>query len=798
MLEPIHAFLNTHDLPTFDPVLDGETHRPEGISHISYEGEKLDLNGEEAIRLRVHDFKQGQSFFYNTPHFANPDYLPTLEKLSKAQRAKQTELLKASHLKAKQEVAAYWETCQPIVKLPLYCERKLITPGPEARHDPECSDTLVLPMYDSKGEMWSVQKIYASGDKSFWPGSRTKGLFLRLAPLSGVSSDAARKSGVTYLAEGYATACTIRQASGAEVIAVFTASNLSLVARELAGTLTSPIIAADNDAHSALSLGYNPGLAAGMAASRALSCPLTYPTFVGCTPSTSTSSTPLEAGANPNKDLSDFNDLARISNLQTVKEQLMTDRRSDPDFIPSKDSGFYLIEKLKSGGLKHVPQYDDLLKYFDQRHSHKTTEHAAVYVYGQESKTYRPMTPNEIETFASEHFNPKPSNQLTVEFRKRVEHSSLVGATFFNDSGTGLLNFPNGVLDVAEGTLHPHDPSRWGFTTCLDFDYDAEATCPRFDQFMRDVTSGDGDRETLLLEFMGYALSNDECWAEKILLLVGEGANGKSTFIRILASLVGPKAMVALNVRDFKNPFRKAELEGKFFNVCEEMPKRLENEVFEEIKNLASGGWINIERKFERPYSIQNKAKFVFACNQIPPSGDNTYGLLRKLIIVPFNATFTEKNGNLDRNLMATLKAERAGIFNRARDAYRALKARGHFVITGEAMEALETYKEELDPVADFLAEVLEKDSSRFNGQAEHVPWVAEHSGTHAVLIPKLFQYYREQAKIRGLFEYNIIEFGRRVARAAVADGLPIKKIKINGVSTRAILGASCKHSAEY
>jgi len=784
MLENVRSFLAEKGLPIFDPELDGERHRVPEHSHLSYLAERFYIGSTEAISLFVYDFKTGTPHNFKSHSITDPDLLSELDKLSEAQSKKAKKLMQEAQAQAALECQAYWETCLPPSpkQTPIYCERKGIKPLGSVRVDPECLDVLVVPLYDDKGTLWSIQKIYPDGSKAFWPGSRVRGVFFSIGDIY---------SGDVFLTEGYATAVTIHQASGAAVIVTLSASNLSEVARLLAGKLTSPRVAADNDEATALEIGYNPGLSAGLEASKALSCPLSYPT-----PALGTAEASPKTRAS--KDFSDFNDLARISNLQTAKEQLMTDRRNDPDFIPSKDNGFYIIERLRGGGTRYLPQHEDLLKFFRQTHTHKITKDGRLFIYNNTENFYERTDSVDLETFAYDHFNPKPTTKTVADFKKYAQIECPVPSDFFSQGTDGRLNFLNGVLDLAEGVLHPHDPEKWGFTANLGYHYDPDATCPRFDQFMKDVTSGDKDREALLLEFMGYALSNDECWAHKAMILVGEGANGKSTLLQILKMLAGKGSWTELDPDSIKNQFALASLEHALFAISEEMPKRVDSKFFDVLKRLSSGGDLLVERKFENPYIVKNKAKFLLACNQLPHNADNSDGFFRRLIVVPFEATFSVEAGNLDRHLMERLLGERAGIFNRLRRSYLDLKKRGHFQLPEAVREAIAEYKEGLDHVHEFVEEFVEFDKSKFNGQAEHVPWVVERSGTHAIVTGKLYVEYLKWAKTVGSSTYSKDEFSKRLKRALKQSAVTATTFRLDGVLHRGYLNASCRKKAEF
>lgn len=102
---------------------------------------------------------------------------------------------------------------------------------------------LLVPMSDAAGRVWSLQRVAADGDKRFAKGGRAVGSFAMLG-------DAAPGRPVA-VAEGFATAATVRQATGLPVAVAFNAGNIEAVAKALRerDPAAQIIIAADNDHH---------------------------------------------------------------------------------------------------------------------------------------------------------------------------------------------------------------------------------------------------------------------------------------------------------------------------------------------------------------------------------------------------------------------------------------------------------------------------------------------------------------------------------------------------------------------
>ena len=99
---------------------------------------------------------------------------------------------------------------------------------------------LMLPIYDENGELCSLQYISADGDKKYHLGGKTKGGHWHIGS----------KTEVIYIAEGYATASSIHEATGQMVIISFSSGQMPTAAkstRERYGNQQQIVVIADND-----------------------------------------------------------------------------------------------------------------------------------------------------------------------------------------------------------------------------------------------------------------------------------------------------------------------------------------------------------------------------------------------------------------------------------------------------------------------------------------------------------------------------------------------------------------------
>jgi putative DNA primase/helicase len=90
-----------------------------------------------------------------------------------------------------------------------------------------------------------------------------------------------------------------------------------------------------------------------------------------------------------------------------------------------------------------------------------------------------------------------------------------------------LLVFRNWLVCVTTGKTYPLTPRLW-IQDAVDFDYDPEARCPRWEKFLEEIFPGDQASQDCIEEQLGYGMTNETRF-EKGALWIGVRRSGKST-----------------------------------------------------------------------------------------------------------------------------------------------------------------------------------------------------------------------------------------------------------------------------
>src|SRR5581483_9217690 len=115
-------------------------------------------------------------------------------------------------------------------------------------------------------------------------------------------------------------------------------------------------------------------------------------------------------------------------------------------------------------------------------------------------------------------------------------------ATVFKqlDAYVWSLNVRNGTIDLATGSLRPHDRHDLHTKLC-PVDFDPNAACPKWLEFLSRIMGENQELIQFLQRTVGYCLTGDTS-ERALFFLHGTGANGKSTFLETVAMLLGDYA----------------------------------------------------------------------------------------------------------------------------------------------------------------------------------------------------------------------------------------------------------------
>lgn len=277
------------------------------------------------------------------------------------------------------------------------------------------------------------------------------------------------------------------------------------------------------------------------------------------------------------------------------------------------------------------------------------------------------------------------------------------------DANPMLLGVNNGVLDLANGKLLPAQKEMF-ISRCGDVHFDSSAGCPRWLQFIDEITCGDKEYAKFLQRIVGYMLTGrtDE---QVLFFLHGHGCNGKSTFMNVIQRLMGSyyhqiDSSVLLQTNNGNtgpNP-SLVKLAGSRVVVANELPEG--SRMNENLVKSMTGDDVIVTRQLYAKVELEYRPKFklIMIGNHKPVIRDTSLGMWRRMIMLPFNASFSQEQ--MDPRLMDKLYAELSGILNWALEGVQMwLKDGIKASIPNSIKSEIAEYRHESDLLAIFLEE---------------------------------------------------------------------------------------------
>jgi len=209
---------------------------------------------------------------------AGPVHSPAafdLQKQAKVEQQRRETERQSQAEKAAVKALALWQSASAPPFEHEYLQAKGISPLGIRLLAGNDGPTLLVPLYDADGKLWSVQRIYKGTNEDGAPewlkrhlkGGHKAGCFLLLG----------EPAGRVLVCEGYATGVSLYQCTGFAIAVAFDAAGLQRVSAIL--QLRFPgceiVIAADNDAFKE----GNPGLTAALKAAKKNGLRIVFPTF---------------------------------------------------------------------------------------------------------------------------------------------------------------------------------------------------------------------------------------------------------------------------------------------------------------------------------------------------------------------------------------------------------------------------------------------------------------------------------------------------------------------------------------
>jgi putative DNA primase/helicase len=293
-----------------------------------------------------------------------------------------------------------------------------------------------------------------------------------------------------------------------------------------------------------------------------------------------------------------------------------------------------------------------------------------------------------------------------------------INTTEFDKDPT-LLNCLNGTLNLDTGDFYSAEAGDF-LSKQATVIYDANAKCPRWEQFVSEIFNGDADLISYFQRAMGYTLTG--LTKEQALFVChGNGANGKSTALNTISRVLGSYASATpfdTFEADSRNQYGNdlAALKGKRYVIASE--SEASRKLAEARVKLVTGqDPISCRFLYGEYFEYVPNFKVWLAVNHKPVIRGTDHGIWRRIHLIPFTQTFGPGGRPMDKDLDLKLAEELPGILNWLISGYSFWRKIG-LRPPASVQAATAEYKRENDTIAGWLEDrVSAKEEGRVLAQ---------------------------------------------------------------------------------
>ena len=369
-----------------------------------------------------------------------------------------------------------------------------------------------------------------------------------------------------------------------------------------------------------------------------------------------------------------------------------------------------LEERFAPGVLKAIQKASESAPTESQIADEIIAQRQLIYInnvgfYEWSGKVWQAIPDLLVEHYADITYGKRFTTANRVKAVKNLLKSRAVCDIVFDRNP--VLSFQNGTLEIETGKFRAFSQADY-CSVIMDYDYDPDARCPQWEQFIEDVTDEEPRRAENLQFIAGYTLVPD-CRYQKIFCLLGGGSNGKSVYLEIIQALFGNNNISVVSPTGLTKEFERVKIKDSLLNIGKDVsPDFSTGEIREWLLQISDGTMIQACYKGQTHITFQPRCKLIYSMNK-PPVAAVIEGLNRRLRFIEFPCSFVDfpdkddrKQKPKDVNIVSKLLAELPGIFNWAYDGYKLLETVGYFTDTPEQAEITEQFEEMSDPISVF------------------------------------------------------------------------------------------------
>lgn len=275
-----------------------------------------------------------------------------------------------------------------------------------------------------------------------------------------------------------------------------------------------------------------------------------------------------------------------------------------------------------------------------------------------------------------------------------------------NKPPMSLISTESGLYDIDTGAITTPGP-HYFFVNHAPWEIGSSEDTPTIDRLFREWV---GEKNSIkLLELCAYVLYRSYP-IQRIIFLVGEGANGKGSFTRTLEKFTGVQNTNSFDFSKFgTDKFASVKLHGKLWASSSEADFKIMRKT-SRIKALCGGDLVDFEYKGKTPFSERNYAKIIISSNSLPMTADRSKGWYRRTLVIDFPNSY--KDG---KEISDTIPDnEFPNLLRKCLRVLKELLKAGEFSEEGDIANRERIYEEHSNPIALYIEKKYDVDPNGF------------------------------------------------------------------------------------
>lgn len=413
--------------------------------------------------------------------------------------------------------------------------------------------------------------------------------------------------------------------------------------------------------------------------------------------------TTMEEGDGRNQSL--FNYILTLQSAGFNKEEAITTIQIINNYVleePLSDDELEVI--LRDEAFQKPVFYNGKTFLFDKFAQYLISEHNIIKINGQLHIYKDGVYIDGYGRIESEMIKHIPN----LNRQKRSEVLAYIDIAITKNTPVSPANyiaFQDGIYNIENDEFIDFDPDIV-ITNKINYKYNPYAESEVTNKTLNKLACNDEKVRLLLEEVVGYCFYRRN-ELRKSFILIGDKANGKSTYLDMIKTLLGDENTAALDLKELGDRFKTAELFGKLANIGDDIGDEfIPNPAV--FKKLVSGDRLNTERKGRDPFDFNNYSKLLFSANAIPRIKDKSGAVIDRLIIVPFDATFSPDDPDFDPYIKYKLRKPESMeyLIKIGLEGLKRVLTNRRFTTSTRVIKELQEYEENNNPILTFFKEI--------------------------------------------------------------------------------------------